>query len=208
MKPKDYRDKYDLLNTIEFNHTEFSEDFRKDFDSMKYQKASISQVDFLFKQVRQKFDNIFLGSSIEKNTIEGLWKFIFATILAPYRDQVCPDYKEQKRKLAEETQRRENRWKRFNSNSFFDDHYEDFFRKSFEDFFRSFLSNINTNTNMNQYLSVFSFSSIEEATESEIKSRFRKLAIQCHSDTGNVDGDDEFIRLTTAKDALLKYIGV
>jgi hypothetical protein len=210
VKPKEYRDKYNLLNTIDFNHTEFSEDFKRDFNAMKYQKASISQIDFLFKQVRQKFDNIFLGSSIEKNTLEGLWKLIFATILAPYRDQACPDYKEQKRKIAEEAKRREESWKRFQrfNNPFFSDDYEDFFRKRFENFFRSFLDNINLNTNMDQYLSIFSFNNINEVNESEIKSRFRKLAIQYHSDTGNVDGDDEFIRLTTAKDALLKYIGV
>lgn len=209
MKPKEYRDKYNLLNTFDFNHTEFSEDFKRDFDAMKYQKASISQIDFLFKQVRQKFDNIFLGSSIEKNTLEGLWKFIFATILAPYRDQACPDYKKQKDKIAEESRKKREWNRRFNNfNPFFDDAYEDFFRKRFEDFFRNFRNNINTNTNISQYLSVFSFNNTEEITEVEVKSRYRKLAIKCHSDTGNVDGDDEFIRLTTAKDALLKYIGV
>ena len=191
MKPKEYKKKYNLLETDKFNHKEFMGDFTEDFNKMKYVKASVSQIDTLFSQIKDKFDHIFLETKVGDEAHKKLWSFIFATVLVPYRDEVCPEYKEEK----EKRKGRKNSYYGFGWNFF-----DSFYSKLFEEFLRSNLKVTFTRMQACEIIGLTPFT----LNRKNIISKYRELSLIHHPDIGGIQ--EKFIEITEAKEYLLSII--
>lgn len=96
MKPKKYISKFNLDENDKFDHSAFVEDLKEDFLALveirrKGGLEFISQGSFsvAVKDIRCKYDAIIRSSSYDRPEVvwERLWKFFFATVICPARDE-------------------------------------------------------------------------------------------------------------------------
>ena len=92
MDSENYVKKYNLLNTFYFDRKAFAIDLMKDFDAMIGERTQMAYDEFqdMVTQIRVKWDNIFYGSRVSLEHSDKFWGFIYATEIAPRRQQLVP----------------------------------------------------------------------------------------------------------------------
>jgi DnaJ-domain-containing protein 1 len=213
MKTKEYLSKYNLSNTIKFNHADFVEDLNFDFiNALTISKGYEVYKGFVaaIRTIKEKFDSI---SNKSKEPIpDKLWKYFFATKIAPVREQFHQEAfnkdiaeKERERKSREE-------WREFRrkededlSKEFFGA-WRLFVDHSFEsDFLHNFVKHLldgvrNVADEKEKALRVLNLDT--NATRDEVLINFRRLAHEHHPDK---KGDpNKFMEILAAKNKCLE----
>lgn len=196
MKTKEYVKKYRLNENDKFNHEDFVSDLTEDFlVLLEVNKANnnIRGFNNAVNAIRMKFD------AVNNKTVgcipDKLWNYFFATVVAKLREQMCPQWvenKERKRKEWEQEQKRKDKEQ--------DQFAYWFFNNDFIDsFLRQVLKSEIKPTNSFEYLGLS-----DSASEEEVKNAFRKLSLKHHPDVGG--SEKKFIELTEHKNKCLKYL--
>lgn len=194
MTTKEYVKKYKLDLSDKFNHSDFCKDLASEFICLlEYNKANdnLKGFDNSVRCIRMKFDaisNKTLGIMPEK-----LWNYFFATVIVKLREELCPKDMQRKREVQEQKQKEwEERKER--ENNYFNNIWE-------QDFF----SLLFTVDKSKKPIECFEFLGLSEtASETEVKSAYRKLAGLHHPDKG---GKQEiFIQITESKNKCLHWL--
>lgn len=202
MKPKEFIEKYGIQNGWNPKHqTNFLQDFTSELISMlEYNKAAdnIKGFDNALRTIRQKWDAI--SNKIRFGLPEGMWRYFFATVVVKLREEMCAREVQARKERAEEKRKAWEAWEaRQEARRAWEQQWDDLFRESiYERLFMSMfiLSAIPTES--------FAFMELStDATEEDIKNKFRKLAMKYHPDKG---GDkDKFTALLEHKNKCLKW---
>jgi len=199
MKPKEYIKKYKLTETDQFNHSDFIIDLTADFMAVITYMAghgdfNINKFKNVVKEIRQKWDSI-SNKTKGKGLPESLWKYFYATVIVKVRDEY---FGEQLKKEFEyrKQRREEQKWQNEEMFCHFGGGYFNYFR--FFNFFE-ILGKISKPVSDFEVLGVN-----KEASEEEIKSAYRKLALKHHPDKGG--NKKEFIKITESYNKCMAYV--
>lgn len=199
MKPKEFIEKYGIQDGWNPKHQKnFLQDLTSELIVMlEYNKAvdNIKGFDNALQTIRQKWDGV--SKKIRFGLPEGMWRYFYATVVVKLREEMCPREVQVRKERAEEKRRA---WEaRKEARRAWEQQWDDLFRESmYERMFLSMLilSSIPTES--------FAFMGLPTtATEEEIKTKFRELAMIYHPDKG---GDkDKFTALLEHKNKCLKW---
>ena len=202
MKPKEFIERYGIQGGWNPKHqTNFLQDFTSELIVMlEYNKAvdNIKGFDNALRTIRQKWDAI--SNKIRFGLPDGMWRYFFATVVVKLREEMCPREVQARKKRAEEKRKA---WEtRQEARRAWEQQWDDLFRESrYERLFMSMLilSAIPTES--------FAFMELSTtASEDDIKTKFRELAMKYHPDKG---GDkDKFTALLEHKNKCLKWAQV
>lgn len=199
MKPKEFIEKYGIQGGWNPKHqTNFLQDFTSELIIMlEYNKAvdNIKGFDNALRTIRQKWDSI--SNKISFGLPEGMWRYFFATVVVKLREEMCPREVKARKERAEE--KRRNWEARQEARRVYEQQWDDFFRENiYERLFMSMLILSATPTESFTFMGLST-----NATEDEIKTKFRELAMKYHPDKG---GDkDKFTALLEHKNKCLKW---
>ena len=209
MKPKEYCKKYrlDSEDPVGFSRKRIYEDLRSDFsDLLEVGKGreNIKGFENAMRALRVRFDSIVVRSLYSKrDTLMSVWDRLYSAEISPMRDRLFPEQMEARRKEREERARRkrdreeEERAKRHfysGGESFF--FFNNEFYQQFENLFAAMMGVPTSSPSDYAILGIEPHSSAEE-----VKSAFRKRALECHPDKG---GDpDKFRKLVQARNNCL-----
>lgn len=197
MKTKEYLDKYNLhkgWNTKIQN--EFISDMTSELEAqLMLNKAedNIRGFNNALRCLRMKWDSI--SKKIPYGIPEGLWNYFFATVVAPFREQMCPREMKRQREIREERQRRYEERKKI-EHDFMEEMYQ-----AHMNYWKNLLAHI--------VLASIPMDSFEylgltvDATPDDIQKRFRELALNAHPDRGG--SQEKFIELTNHRNRCLKW---
>ena len=199
MKPKEYVEKYGIQDGWNPKH---QKNFLQDLTSellvmLEYNKAvdNIKGFDNALQTIRQKWDGV--SKKIRFGLPEGMWRYFYATVVVKLKEEMCPREVQIRKERAEEKRRA---WEaRKEARRAWEQQWDDLFRESmYERMFLSMLilSSIPTES--------FAFMELPTtASEEDIKTKFRELAMKYHPDKG---GDkDKFTALLEHKNKCLKW---
>ena len=199
MKPKEYIEKYNLSKGWQ---SSYQKDFLNDLTSeliafCEYCKAenNLKGFDNAVRVIRRKWDAI--SNKIPRGLPDNLWGYFFATTIAKLREELCSKQMQQRR---EENQRKRDEYERIKRMR--EDErmmWDDMARQAFYEriaLFSLFLQSIPTAS--------FEFMKLStDASEEEIKKRYRELSMKMHPDMGG--GQEGFVLLTEHKNKCLKW---
>jgi len=104
LKPKEYVRKYGFDRYVGFvskdSKSEFLSDLANDFSTSVEYLATINQLSYerfknCIKEIKQKWDSI-SNKMKGEGLSEGFWKYFFATVIVPMRDQMFGEYLKKK----------------------------------------------------------------------------------------------------------------
>lgn len=203
MKPKEYISKYNLQSGW---NSKVQDDFLKDLSSeflafCEYYKVenNIRGFDLTVKTIRDKWNGI--SNKIPYGLPEKLWSYFYASFIVKLRDEMYPE--EMERRREEKRIRDEYREERRKEREYFENLRQ---RKIYEDWYVYY------------YAAMLLFGDIktrpidayeilglkEDATEEDVKIRYRELSMKHHPDKGGKQED--FVKITEAKNKVLAYI--
>lgn len=198
MNTKEYITKYQLNISNKFNHSDFVKDLSIDFIAfLEINKANdnIKGFDNALRCIRMKFD------AISNKTIgilpEKLWNFFYATVIVKLREEICPKDM-QKRRDIQDMKKKE--WEQRQAQRKWED-------EQFNDYFwgQNFYSLLFGNIKSPKPIECFEVLGVSEnADEAEIKSAYKKLAIQHHPDKGGKQ--EVFVKITESKNKCLNWL--
>lgn len=126
-----------------------------------------------------------------------LWSYFFATTIAKLREEMCPKGMEIRRQQAaarKEMYERRKAWRKEQESI-----WENSFRDAMYERMALLLLAIKSIPSESfQYLGL-----PEDATEEQIKQRYREMSLKAHPDRGG--SQEEFIKLTEHKNKCLKW---
>ena len=200
MKPKEYVKKYHL-DTATSIPREFTDEYAEEFTAgilLLNEKGNFNYERFkvCIEQSKQKYDSICNKSTMTKDTFEKTWKFFYATTVIKLRDAIFGEYLEQK-KAAHDKCKRD--WD--GMNSWYKSSFEDMLKSAYEERMRGFFSAL-----MGASVPTHSFEVLglpTTATADEVKSAYKRLAVEHHPDKGG--DEDKFKDILMAKDKCLAY---
>lgn len=199
MKTKEYLEKYNLYSGWNTKiQNEFITDMASELEAqciLNKAEDNIRGFDNALRCIRMKWDSI--SKKIPYGIPEKLWSYFFATVVAPFREEMCQkemkrraDIREQKRKEYEERKR----W--------YDDFINDMYKERIN-FFKRLLANSFFGSCPKDS---FVYMGLETtATEDEVISKFRELALKAHPDRGG--SQEAFTNLVFHKNNCLKWAG-
>lgn len=201
MKPKEYIKKYGIEKGWNPKHQpEFLNDLTSEllaFLELNKAENNIKGFDNAVKVIRMKWDAI--SAKIPFGLPDKLWSYFFATVISKLREELCPKEMARRREEAEEKRRRWEERRNWEKKQM--EWLNDFYRKEEEQRINMFLAFLLLNsvpTESFQYLGLS-----ENATEDEIKKRYREMSIKMHPDMGG--SQEDFITLTEHKNKCLKW---
>jgi len=198
MTSKEYVQKYRLNVSDKFNHSEFCQDLASEFICLlEYNKANdnLKGFDNALRCIRMKFDSI--NNKTVGELPEKLWNYFFATVVSKLREELCPKDMQRRR---EENERKKKEWEQRKS-------YKQWEQEQFNDYFwgRNFYSFLFAGVKSQKPVECFTVLGVSEnATEEEVKTAYKKLAIVHHPDKGGKQ--DRFIEITESKNKCLSWI--
>jgi hypothetical protein len=201
MKPKEYIKKYNLDNSKVFNQNEFIFDITNDFISNIEYLQSVNQLSYdryktCIKEIKQKFDGICNKSIVDQIIWDKQWKYFFATVIAPMRENLFKDYLDKQKAAYEERKKRRDQWNNYDTYGSFGGF------NGFANFFYNILSRMATTQVPEKEFTILDLPI--DSTEDEVKKRYWKLALNNHPDKGG--SKERFNEITTAKNKCLAYI--
>lgn len=199
MKPKEFIQKYGIEKGWNPKH---QNDFLQDMTSellafLEFNKAenNIKGFDNTVKVIRSKWDAI--SNRIPYGLPEKLWSYFYATVICKLREELCPKEMEQRRRVSEMRKRlreEENEWIEEQNRM-----YDEWVKQAFYERMALMLLFLNSVPSESfQYLGL-----PEDATEEQIKQRYRVMSLKAHPDMGG--SQEEFIRLTEHKNKCLSW---
>ncbi|HLO91544.1 MAG TPA: J domain-containing protein [Lentimicrobium sp.] len=198
MKTKEYIEKYGLDKPKQnFNHQEFVGDLTADFFALLEvgnSRENIKGFENAVRAIRMKYDGI--NNKTVGCLPEGIWKYFYATVVAPLRDRLFPEVlaeRERIRKEREAYRRREAEFEREMFGSFFFD---------WDNMIKDFLSAMIVSAKPVRSFEVLGLS--VDASAEDVKSKFRELSFLHHPDKGG--SQDKFIEIVDAKNRCLAYL--
>lgn len=198
MKPKEYISKYNMNGIHSFNHNHFVADLSNDFMATiellnSKGQLNLKRFEVCVKEIRQKFDSIFLKSSnIKKEEFEKIWKYFYATTIVKVKDDLFGEV------IRKQKERKRNYRNQFEYD--FDDMFEQIFNSFFENFFKRFAgANYFTEDQKKSDMSILELQ--ENFTADDVNKNYRKLSLQHHPDKGG--SNEMFLKITEAKNRLL-----
>ena len=204
MKPLNYIKKYGLDKPhTKIRFEDIVEDFQVDFmalleigkarDNIKGYENAIRAMHGKFEGIENKSD------ASNRKAIKACWNKFYAVFVAPTREKLFPE-KMRERREAKEQRDNWHRQQRDAYGGFHDSFHDSFNRYARERFWRILFGMGSLLKDPFKELGLTG-----NATGSEVKSKYRELALSCHPDKG---GDSkEFCRITEAKNACLKSLG-
>lgn len=199
MKPKEYVKKYDLLNHKRgnFDNDGFIADLTVDFNSIIefHKKTNWSYTKFknCVSDIRDKFNSI-ANKSAHPQINEKMWSYFYATVVAPARNAMFGDPRENRRPRPENHARQ---------NHYRDDYFRDDFFEQFTDFFEDVLREFALSLE-NAVINPFQVLDLPTtASKDEIKRRYKQLALIHHPDKGG--NAETFRMITEAKERCLNF---
>ena len=195
MKTKEYVIKYQLDKSDKFNHSEFVYDLSIDFMSLlEVGNATESFKGFnnAVNAIRMKFDAI--NNKTKGCISEKLWSYFFATVIVKMKASLFPTEVRRQEEQKQERKRMHEERKRMN-----DYFYNDYFDRAF---FYSILADMFKVKIPTESFTVLQLES--DATADDVKTKYRELSFIHHPDKGGKQ--DDFIRLTEAKNKCLAYL--
>ena len=198
MTTKEYVLKYKLNISDRFNHSDFVEDLASDFIALlELNKANDNLKGFenALRCVRMKFDAI--NNKTVGELSEKLWNYFFATVVIKLREELCPKDMQRKREFQE--QKRKEWEQRKAQKQWEQEQFEDYF---WGRNFYSFLFSVNKNKKPIESFVVLGID--ENATESDVKTAYKKLVNIHHPDKGGKQ--EKFIEITESKNKCLSWI--
>jgi len=214
MKPKEYISKYNMNGIHSFNHNHFVADLSNDFMATiellnSKGQLNLKRFEVCVKEIRQKFDSIFLKSSnIKEEEFEKIWKYFYATTIVKVKDDLFGEVirKQKERKRNYRNQFHGAYYRSFRDFDFghveydFDDMFEQIFNSFFENFFKRFAgANYFTEDQKKSDMSILELQ--ENFTADDVNKNYRKLSLQHHPDKGG--SNEMFLKITEAKNRLL-----
>lgn len=160
------------------------------------------------KEIKQKFDSI--SYKAMEPLPEKLWRYFYATVVIPLRDQEFGEFLEKSRKAAERQRQEQWAWtyagteRQDQGETFKDDYFDFLFRAFFKSSFTDFIKKTVTVDRV-PAAELERFGLSDPATEQEIKKAYRSLCMTHHPDRGGTSA--QFMEITDAKDRLLSYYG-
>lgn len=202
MKPKHYVDKYNLDKSDRFSHPDFVADLTFDFMTLlEFQQQSgvwnYAKFQNCVKEIRQKFDSI-SNKTIGTGLPEKIWKYFFASVVVPIRDEMFGDYLRAKQEQHEKRKRDRERW---------DDPFHGFGQSSHQNYWDDMFSNYLSKLLYTNRIPSMSFAVLglrEESSGDDVKSKYRELVKVHHPDKGG--SSNKFKEITEAKNRCLAYI--
>lgn len=198
MNTKEYITKYQLNISNKFNHSDFVKDLSNDFIAfLEINKANdnIKGFDNALRCIRMKFD------AISNKTVgilpEKLWNFFYATVIVKLREEICPKDMQKRRDIQD---RKKKEWEQRQAQRKWED-------EQFNDYFwgQNFYSLLFGNIKSPKPIECFEVLGVSEnADEAEIKSAYKKLAIQHHPDKGGKQ--EVFVKITESKNKCLNWL--
>jgi hypothetical protein len=201
MKPKEYIRKYNLDTSTEIP-PEFIKEFAEEFVagvSLLNEKGGFRYERFKIcvEQCKQKFDGICNKSKPSKDTFEKQWKYFYATTVVKLRDAMFGEYLNERKEAHE---RRKKDWQE--SHAWERNAFEDMMKAAYEERMRGFFQYLFGNSIPNESFAILGLDN--SASEDDVKSAYKKLALEHHPDKG---GDEEkFKQIIIAKDKCISYI--
>lgn len=199
MKPKEFIEKYGLSGGWNPKHqNNFLQDLTSELLVMlEYNKAAdnIRGFDNALRTIRQKWDGI--SNKVPNGLPEGMWRYFFATVVVKLREEMCSREVQARKEKSEEKRRA---WEaRQEARRAWEQQWDDLFRESMYE--RLFLSMFILSDTPTESFAFMGLST--DATEEDIKTKFRELAVKYHPDKG---GDkDKFTALLEHKNKCLKW---
>jgi hypothetical protein len=199
MTTKEYIVKYKLSASNKFDHTEFVEDLLMDFMTLlevgksPSKGLNIKGFENSVNALRQKWNAIH-NKTVDGGLPEKLWGFFYATKIVKMRDELFPKEMERRNQEREDNKRRYEQRKRFNAEQ--DSMFDNFF------FNAMFASLFSKRARPVESFTILGLDS--SAGEDEVKTAYRKLALEAHPDKGG--SQDKFIAITEAKNKCLVYL--
>lgn len=234
MKPKEYIKKYNLNKTDYFNRQEFLDDFSTDIKTIfdAYRKVmNPTSFKSAVDTIQIKYNNIFNSSVMSKEKSDKFWGYIYASLIIPTRinifgkdwKKVCLEYR---LKTDKDFKRR---YEIYRFHKSMEDDLDGFAHDMFitrlkiiEEMLKNDTKyqessqsnnsqeNIKSLTNeLKSAMDILGIYELENLTEVDVKSSFRRLMFITHPDTANSDSDtsDEKVTLlVNARDTLIKWI--
>lgn len=201
MKPKEFVDKYNLSSGWKSQYQKrFLSDLTSEFMAfLEYNKAqdNIKGFDQAVRVISDKWNAI--SNKTPYGLPEGLWKYFYATVIAPAREQLCPREMNRRREVAAERKRQyeeRHRWER-EMDEELNRMYEER-RRNFWTFMASLLFFDSAPTESFEVLGLD-----KDATPDQVRKAYRELAIKYHPDRGGKQED--FVRVNDAYNKAMKW---
>jgi hypothetical protein len=195
MKPLQYVQKYNLNTNSNFNHSEFIQDLTTDFLTLleisktstgKYVLAGFENT---VRAIRQKWDGI-SNKTIGVGLPDKLWNYFYATVIVKMRQELFPDEMKRRQQEKEDYKRQKEQRKQAWENDF-----GGYFFNMFDFLFK------NINRIPSDSFATLSLS--DNATEDDVKSKYRELSKLHHPDMGG--NSAKFMEITEAKNKCLIF---
>lgn len=201
MKPREFVSKYKLdENSEKFDRKGFIADFELEFASLLQigkAKEYLPGFDNAVRALRMKWDAI--SNKSKTGLPENLWKFFFATSIAPTREAFFPN--EMNRRREEKARREEyRRFRNGYESSFFNDFRNAFFGSMFEELLRGMKQGA-VPTKEFALLSL----NPDTATVDDVQKEFRQASLKCHPDKGGTDA--QMCEILEARKKCLAHLG-
>lgn len=203
MKPKEFIEKHGLSNGWKSNkQNDFLNDVTSEllsFLEMYHANNNIKGFENALKVIKMKWDSI--SKKIPGGIPEKLWNYYFATVIAPMREQMCPDEMFIRKKEAIKRKEEYERRKRMN-----EDFYSFFYGEVWSEYF-NFWANMLDRFIQVQQKPTECFNELglnDDANEEDVKKAYRELALIHHPDKGGKQED--FIKITDAKNKCLSWL--
>lgn len=203
MKPKDYIIKFEIQKGWnKSKQKEFLNDLTSELlAQLEYCKAenNIKGFDNAFKVIRMKWDSI--SNKIPFGLPESMWKYFFATVVAPAREQLCPGAMQKRREEAAARRAEHERlkaWKRYR---------EEEYRRLEEEARRSFFENLALSLLLTEVCPISSFEFLGlsvHCSEEDVMKAYKEKVLVMHPDRGGKQ--EEFVNLIEHKNKCLKWI--
>ena len=190
MKPKDYVKKYDLSNKeVRLNGNAFVQDLAVDFTALieTHQRYDWNYTKFRLcvQDIRKKFNSI-CNRTAHPDLNEKLWKYFYAKIVGPMKDEMFGEFLEKERQRKRQEQE-----------------YQTGF--IFEMLFGRILEMMSRTQPIVPEDSFRALGLSSAATLDEIKAQYKRLALEHHPDRGGKQST--FVALTEARNRCLLYVG-
>lgn len=198
MKPKEFVKKYNLDKGWKARYqTDFLNDMTSELLAyLEYNKAmgNLRGFDNAVRALRTKWDSISTKSQF--GLPEGMWKYYWATTIAPMREEMCPEQMAARR--AEAERRKADREYYKEQQRIFDEELREANRRFWDNLAIRFL--VLSALPMESFL----FLGLPtNSTEEEIKIRYRELSLKMHPDKGG--SQEQFLLLTDHKNRCVKW---
>jgi len=159
-------------------------------------QLSLTRFELCVKEIKQKWDSISIKTK-GTGLPEKLWKYFYATVVAKIKNEMFGEQLKAKKEAYEKRKKERERYNDWRPNDF------GFYQDMFDSFMGGIFSSIKNNVIPSDSFAILGL--VESAGLEDVKSAYKKLAVQHHPDKGG--SKEKFVEITEAKNKCLMYVG-